>query len=242
MLACAPVARAEKAVVAVAANFLEVAQTLAPLFEQESGHAVSFAVGSTGKLYAQILHGAPFDVLLAADRERPSRLVQEGPGVPGTQFTYAIGILTLWSADAALLTDNAASVLASDKVQHVAMADPALAPYGLAAQQVVARLPRSDLISGKIVLAPDIGGVFTLVATGNAQAGFVALSSVLSPRNPNAGSRWDIPANLYAPVRQDAVLLRHGERNAAAIAFLSFLRSPAAQTVIRTRGYRLTTD
>lgn len=230
-----PAARAESATIAVAANFAAAAKSLQPLFEQRTGHALVFAFGSTGKLYAQIIHGAPFDVFLAADQERPALLEAQG-GVPGTRFTYATGRLTLWSPDPELLKDGSPTVLGGPDVRHVAIANPQLAPYGLAARQALERLGLWESVESKIVIGQDVGATYAMTATGNAQAGFVALALVLdAPGAP--GSRWDVPGELHEPLRQDAILLRHGAGNAAALAFLDFLRSDDARALIRRHGY-----
>lgn len=231
-------ARAGEATIAVATNFREAADALAPAFERRYGHTVRFAAGSTGKLYAQIRNGAPFDVFLAADQRRAAKLGDDGDAVPGSRFTYAIGLLTLWSADPALFRDAGADVLVTARVRHVAIANPRLAPYGGAAREAMTSLGLWDRVQDKVVVGQNVGEAFAMVATRNAEAGFVALSSVLSPRNRATGSRWDVPADLYEPVRQDAVLLRRGSANPAARAFLEFLQSDAARRIIRGYGYR----
>jgi len=236
LLAGAP-AVGEEAVVVVAANFSEVADRLEGLFEAGSEHSVTFVVGSTGKLYAQIVHGAPFDAFLAADQERPKRLESEGLAVAGSRFTYAVGRLALWSRDPGRIGDDGASTLRQGEFHLLAIANPALAPYGEAARQALARLHLWAGLQGRIVMGETIGQAHALVASGNADLGLVALSYVLSPRNGVAGSRWDVPPELYAPIRQDAVLLTRAAGNEAAREFLSFLRSKRARDVIETYGY-----
>jgi molybdate transport system substrate-binding protein len=235
--ACAPAAHADVAVVAVATNFRDVAGVLGADFERRSGHSVKFSAGSTGKLYAQIRNGAPFDAFLAADRARPERLERDGDGVPGTRFTYATGVLTLWSADARLLRESTAAALLQSNIRHVAIASPPLAPYGAAAKQALTALDLWDAVNSKLVMGQNVGETFAMVASGNAEAGFVALSGVLSPRNRQGGSRWDVPRELYEPIRQDAILLRHGADNPAASQFLDYLRTPEAGAVMRASGY-----
>jgi molybdate transport system substrate-binding protein len=223
--------------VAVAANFAEVARALQAEFEEQTAHTVVFTFGSTGKLYAQIVNGAPFDAFLSADQARPELLEREGAGVAGSRFTYAIGRLTLWSADPELLREGTPDVLRSPAVRHLAIANPDLAPYGVAARQALRHLGLWDAVAPRIVMGQDVGETYAMVATGNAQAGFVALSSVLGARGGVTGSRWDVPGSLHDPIRQDAILLARGADNAAAVAFLAFLRSASANSLIERYGY-----
>jgi molybdate transport system substrate-binding protein len=235
-------AQAEEATVAVAANFAEPMERLQAIFEEQSGHELTLVIGSTGKLYAQIANGAPFDVLLAADQERPVRLVEEDHAVADSRFTYAVGRLSLWSADPELIGDGRGeAVLRSGDFDHIAIANPELAPYGLAARQTLEALDLQDELSPKIVQGENVGQTFQMVATGNAELGFVALSYVVSERNEVPGSRWDVPADLHEPIRQDAVLLAHGSDNSAATGLLDFLRSPEALAVIERFGYAIVT-
>lgn len=230
-------AAGEEAVVAVAANFSEVAERLGRDFERESGKRLTFVAGSTGKLHAQIVNGAPFDAFLSADRASPERLEREGRAVAGSRFTYATGRLTLWSREPGLVGQDGAATLRQGKFRLLAMSNPALAPYGEAAKQTLGRLGLWQRFQGRIVMGETVGQAHALVASGNAELGFVALSSVLSPRNPTRGSRWDVPSGLHAPIRQDAVLLTRASGNPAARAFLAFLRGEKARAVIRTYGY-----
>lgn len=230
-------ARAADALVAVAANFAEVIDELKPMFAKETGHRLQATTGSTGKLYAQITAGAPFQVLLSADAKTPERLEADGAGVTGTRFTYAIGRLTLWSGDPGRITGDGKAALTSDDVRHIALANPDLAPYGIAARETLQSLGLWDSVQGRIVMGQNIGQTHSMVATGNAELGFVALSAVLSLRALNRGSRWDIPQELFAPIRQDAILLKAGAGNEAARAFLDFLRAPRAREVIERYGY-----
>lgn len=236
----APVPRmaaAESALIAVAANFAETAQSLAPAFNAETGHELTLTIGSTGKLYAQITKGAPFDALLAADQERPRRLLEEGHAVPGTRRTYATGQLVLWSPDPDRIGQNGEETLANGDFEHLAMANPDLAPYGLAAAQALDHMGLRDRLSDRIVMGQNIGQTFSMVATGNAALGLVAGSYAASPRNTAPGSVWPVPAAYHDPIRQDAVLLAVGADNAAARAFLDYLHSDAAREVITRFGY-----
>jgi molybdate transport system substrate-binding protein len=232
-------AAGEEAVIAVAANFLEVVERLEGSFERESGHSVTLVGGSTGKLYAQIANGAPFDVFLAADQERPERLEREGLAVAGSRFTYAVGRLVLWSREPGRLGSDGAATLKKGEFRMLAIANPALAPYGAAAQETLEALGLWEHLQGRIVMGETIGQAHALVASGNAELGFVALSSVLSPQNESKGSRWDVPSHLHAPIRQDAVLLARAAGNSAARGFLDFLRTDQAKGVIESYGYGL---
>jgi len=233
----ATVARGEAALAAVAANFAETAEALLPLFRETTGHDLQLTTGSTGKLYAQIRAGAPFDLLLSADAATPARLLAEGRAVAGSDFTFAIGRLALWSADPARIGPSGSAALEVEGLRFVAIANPELAPYGIAAREVLVKLGLWEGLRSKIVMGQNIGQTHSMVATGAAELGFVALSAVLSPRAQNPGSRWDVPNDLFTPIRQDAVLLLHGADNPAARAFLDFLRTPEAATVIEALGY-----
>lgn len=235
-LSAAPL-HAETALAAVATNFAEAAETLVPLFAGQTGHEIFLTTGSTGKLYAQIVAGAPFDLLLSADAATPARLLDEGAAVAGTAFTYALGKLTLWSADPGRIGPDGLAALQDPGLRFIAIANPDLAPYGVAAREVMRALGVWDALQPKLVMGQNIGQTHAMVATGAAEIGFVALSAVLSPRAQAMGSRWDVPQDRFAPIRQDAVLLTHGAENPAARAFLDFLRGDAAAEVIAAFGY-----
>ncbi len=223
---------------AVAANFTAPMQKIAAAFEQDTGHKVVLAFGSTGKLYAQIKNGAPFQILLAADDKTPARLEREGQGMPGTRFTYAIGRLVLWSREVGAV-DDGGEVLRSGKFAHIALADPKLAPYGAAAVEVLTGLGLMSTLAPKFVQGESIAQTYQFIATGNAELGFVALSQVFADGKLSQGSAWMIPDKLYAPIRQDAVLLTPGKDNTAAAALMAYLRSGRAQDIIRSFGYGL---
>lgn len=227
---------ADTAHIAVAANFAAPMKALNTRFEQATGHTLTLSSGSTGKFYAQIKNGAPFDVLLAADDETPARLMREGDAVR-TQ-TYAVGKLVLWSADAGKL-DGSDALLRSGTYNKLAVANPRLAPYGAAAMQVLEKLGLAEQAKAKLVMGENIGQTHQFAASGNAEIGFVALSQVWQDGKLTGGSAWYVPATLYTPIRQDAALLKRGETNAAARALLDFLKSPEAQAVIRSYGYAL---
>jgi molybdate transport system substrate-binding protein len=230
-------ARADEIQVAVAANFSAAAQKIAAQFEHDTGHVVKLSFGATGKFYAQIESGAPFDVLLAADQATPSKLVTEGKAVPATLHTYAIGKLVLWSADPALV-DARGEVLKSDKWKHLAVADAKLAPYGQAAKETLAQLKLTDAVQARVVTAENIGQAYQFVQTGNAELGFVALGQVQPPDGSKApGSMWRVPDNLYTPIRQDAVVIAATKVNKAATEFVDYLASDKARVVIKAYGY-----
>lgn len=236
LAACLP-SRAGEALIAVAANFAEVTEELETAFETTTDHTVTITSGSTGKLYAQIKQGAPFDILMAADQARPERLEAEGDAVPGSRFTYAIGRLALWSPDAQRISGDGIALLEAGDFARLAIANPDLAPYGLAAKQALQHFGLWDALQPKIVMGQNIGQTFSMISTGNAELGLVAKSYAMSTRNQTPGSRWDVPADAHEPIRQDAVILKHAEDNPAARAFADFLRSNAAREVITRFGY-----
>lgn len=224
--------------VAVAANFAAPMQRIAQLFKQDTGHKAVLSLGSTGNFYAQIRNGAPFDVLLAADDETPVKLEQEGWGVVGTRFTYAVGKLVLWSKRPGVVDDKG-EVLRRDGFQRLAVANPKLAPYGVAALEVLNQMGLMQALSAKLVQGDNIAQTYQFVSTENAQLGFVALSQVWADGNITQGSGWIVPAHLYTPIRQDAVLLTKGQGNRAAQALMVYLQSDKIKALIRTSGYTL---
>lgn len=224
--------------VAVAANFHAPMQRIAAAFEHDTGHMVLLAFGSTGKLATQIVQGAPFEVLLAADDRAPLRLQQQGLGVAGTRFTYAVGRLVLWSRQPNLV-DGQGEVLRSDRFKHLALADPRLAPYGVAAVEVLGALGLARTLAPRLVQGESIAQAYQFVATGNAELGFVAASQVLADGKPTTGSAWLVPAHMHLPIRQEALLLANGKNSAAAQALLAYLRGDKARALIQSAGYGL---
>lgn len=224
------VAHAESVNVAVAANFTKVAEELAPLFKAETGHDVTYSFGATGQLYTQITQAAPFHVFLSADEVRPSQAMAEGFGVEGTVFTYAIGALALYSTVLDLADGKA--VLETGDFDKIAIADPATAPYGRAASEAIEALGLTEAIAPKLVTGENITQTLQFTESGNAELGFVAASQVIGK-----SSVWLVPADLYEPIRQDAVLLKAGEANPAARAYVEFLKSDEAVAVIEASGY-----
>jgi len=231
-------AHAGEVAVAVAANFTAPMQQIATAFERSTGHTTQLSFGSTGKLYAQIVNGGPFDLFLAADSQRPAKLEAEGTGVAGTRFTYAVGKLVLWSPDEHMV-DPEGQVLGQGRFTHLAIANPKTAPYGAAAMEVLARRGLAETLEARLVRGENIGQAWQFVATGNAQLGFVAASQLFKDGQPLGGSRWDVPADMYSPILQDAILLEHGADNDAAKALVEFLKGDAAAKIIRAYGYGL---
>ncbi len=225
-------ALADEIRVAVATNFRDTLEAAAARFEQQSGHRVTLIPGSTGKHYAQIVNGAPFDAYFAADETRPRRLEAENRIIPGSRFTYAVGRLVLWSAQPDRV-DAEGAILRSGRFTHLALANPRLAPYGEAAQQVLRSLGLWELLVDKLVRGENIGQTYQFVVSGNAELGFVAQSQLVLNQEP-VGSRWEPPQSLYDPIQQQAVLLRG---SAAGSEFLHFMRGPEARALIRASGY-----
>jgi len=232
---CAPSFAAEVQV-AVASNFTAPMKVLAVQFEKDTGHKVLASYGATGKFYAQIRNGAPFDILLAADDAIPARLDQENATAPHSRFTYAIGKLVLWSAREGMV-DAAGNVLKTGKFDHIAVANPKLAPYGLAAQETLQKLNLFTAQQPKFVTGDNIGQAYQFVASAAAPLGFVAMSQVYEDNKLKSGSAWVVPSSMYSPIRQDAVTLSRGAGNPAATAFITYLKSDKAKAVIRSYGY-----
>jgi molybdate transport system substrate-binding protein len=237
MLASAPL-RAETIQVAVASNFAAPMKAIAREFEKSTGHRVQMMFGSSGKLYAQIVHGAPFQVFLSADSSKPERLEQEGHALAGTRFTYARGALVLWSARADYV-DNSELLLKNGNFRRLAIANDRLAPYGMAAREVLEKIDAWPQVKGRLVTGENIAQTYQFVASGNADIGFIAQSQAMSEGRLKSGSAWLVPQTLHAPILQDAVLLEKGRDHAAATALLDYLRSDAARALIRQHGYHI---
>lgn len=221
---------------AVAANFSAPMKVLAEAFEKETGHRVVMAYGATGQLYAQIVRGAPFEVLLAADDETPKRLEAEGHTVPGSRFRYATGRLVLWSRIANRV-DERGEILLSGRFERLAIANPQLAPYGAAARQTLKNLGIADSVSARVIEAGNATQAYQFVASGNADLGLLALSHVWADNALKSGSAWLVPAKLHDPLHQEAVLLKQGRNNPAAEALLAWLKTDKVRTWIRQYGY-----
>ena len=232
----ATLAGAEEAQIAVAANFNGPMKVIIEMFEAKTGHRVIASYGSTGKLYAQIKNGAPFGALLAADQARPLLLVDEGMAVPDSRFTYAVGSLVLWSADADAVEDGPA-LLKAGSFKRLAIANPKLAPYGAASLQTLEHLGIMEAVEPKIVMGENIAQTYQFVDSGNAEIGFVALSQVMTDGAINKGSGWIVPENMHDPISQDAVVLQSGAGNPAISELFAFLRGGKARAVIHDFGY-----
>jgi len=227
--------------VAVASNFRTPMQRLVGGFEQGSDHQVKLVVGSSGKLFAQVTHGAPYDLLFSADQKMPALLAAQGLANAGSQFTYAVGGLVLWSGDSGRV-DSQGRVLHSNDFFRLAIANPKIAPYGVAAVQVLQRLGLYDQVEARLVLGANIAQTYQFVSSGNAQLGLVARSQVLRPGqlgDGSSGSAWVVPDHLYEPIRQDAILLNRAIDNPAAAEFMDFIKGQQAGSIITAFGYQL---
>lgn len=223
---------------AVAANFTAPMQQIATEFEKDTGNTVKLSFGSTGKFYAQIRNGAPFDVLVAADSTTPQRLEQDGQAAAGSSFVYALGKLVLWSAQPGYVDDKG-EVLHKAGYSKLSIADPKLAPYGLAAKETLQKLQLWDSLQNKLVTGENISQAYQFATTGNAELGFIALSQVMHDGKVSAGSYWLVPSSLYNPIRQSAALLSGAKDKATAQAFLDFLKGKKAEAIIHSFGYEL---
>ncbi|QVL50375.1 MAG: molybdate ABC transporter substrate-binding protein [Thiocapsa sp.] len=234
---CAP-ALADDIQVAVAANFTAPMKEIAAAFEKETGHVVKAAYGSTGKFYAQIKNGAPFEALLSADNTTPTKLVEEGNAIAGTQFTYAVGSLVLWSSKPDFV-DSDGAVLKSGDFNKVSIANPKTAPYGAAAIEVLTGLGLREEVQPKFVTGENIAQTFQFVSTGNADLGFVALSQIMEKGKVTGGSAWIIPGSMHERILQDAVVLSPGKDKPAVAALMEYLKGDEAQAIITSFGYEI---
>lgn len=234
--------QAGEVTVAVASNFAKPMKQLARDFEHETGHQIKLSYASSGKFYAQIQHGAPYDVFLSADHEKPQQLIKINLAVEDSLFTYAIGRLALWSIDTNTV-DKQGHVLKQRKFKHLAMAEPKLAPYGLAAQQTLEALSLLSDVRSKLVKGENISQTYQFVSTGNAQLGFVAWSQIIDTNTAQStsGSAWLVPTQYHAPIKQQAVLLKRAQDKPAAKAFIAYLQSDAAKAIIQSAGYEVAT-
>jgi molybdate transport system substrate-binding protein len=224
--------------VAVASNFTKPMNEIATAFEKSTGHSASLSFGSSGKFVSQFENGGPFEVFLSADDKSPIKLEQSGLAVANSRFTYALGKLVLWSATPGLVDDQG-QILSKGGFKHIALADPKLAPYGAAAVEVLKNQKLFDKLQPLFVQGENIAQTHQFISTGNAELGFVAFSQVIDNGKIATGSGWEIPADLYKPIRQDAILMKTGAENPAAPALLQFLKSPEALAIIRKYGYDL---
>lgn len=237
-LATAGGVQAGEVQVAVAANFTAPMQKIAADFERDTGHKAVLVFGATGRFYAQIANGGPFEVLLAADDETPARLEKDMLAAPNTRYTYAVGKLVLWSAREGVVDDKG-EILRKDTFKHIALANPKTAPYGAAAIEAMGKLGVLPALQPKFVQGENIAQTHQFVATGNAEVGFVALSQVYKDGRLSGGSGWIVPSSLHQPILQDAVILTKGMHNPVSRALLDYLKGSKAKNVIRSYGYEL---
>ena len=231
---------ADQVQVAVASNFSKPLEEIAVKFKTKTGHEAKISAGATGKLYAQIEHGAPFEIFISADSKTPKKLVDAQLALADSQFTYAVGKLALWSSQENRVDENGEILKNADKFTHLAIANPKTAPYGAAAIEVLEKLGLLKTLEPKFVQGENITQTFDFVSTGNAELGFVAVSQIEKDKVlKNGGSVWFVPTDLYKPISQDAVLLNKGKDNKAAQALLDYLKTPDAQAIITRYGYAL---
>lgn len=238
LLMAPPCLYADEVKIAVAANFLSTLQVLAPVFEQQSGHRLRVSAGSTGKLYAQLRQGAPYDVFLAADDKHTALLEKEGLVMPGRCVTYAVGRLAVWSGRS-MPPQEGAQIFQQPGIRHIAIANPATAPYGRAAYQALNTMGLWHTLKPRMVQGDDVGQVFQFVASANAQLGFVALAQILNPKNTFSRDYWLVPEGLYDPIEQDMALLKKAQNNSAAHAFVAFMQTARARLLIQQAGYKV---
>ena len=224
--------------VAVAANFSKPMSEIAVEFEKATGHSTKLSLGSSGKFVSQIENGGPFEVLLSADETGPQKLTQEGYAVANSQFTYALGKLVLWSATPGYVDDQG-KVLSTGNFKHIAVADPKLAPYGVAAMEVLKNQGLQAKLQPIMVMGENIAQTYQFISTANAELGFIALSQVINNGKISKGSAWTVPITDYSPIKQGAVLLKLGANNPAALALLDYLKSAPALAIIEKFGYDL---
>lgn len=222
--------------IAVSANFFKPLKVIITQFEKQTGHNVSVSVGSTGKLYAQIINGAPFDLFLAADQHYPSALAEQGFAIKSSQFTYAKGALILWSSDEHLVDNNGLS-LQNRELQHLAITNPKTAPYGAATISILKNLNLYEQLKDKLIEGQNISQTYQQISSGIVKQGFIPLSQVLTDGKIRKGSSWLVPPHLYPEIKQDAILLKQGENNPVAILFLAYLQNDQTLKTLRSFGY-----
>jgi molybdate transport system substrate-binding protein len=235
LVSLSPVLHAEEITIAVAANFNFAMEELVTAFETESGHKVNVAYGSSGRLYAQIVNGAPYQLFFSADQEKPQALVEEGLAEESNHFTYAVGTLLLWWLES---DKDIYEVLNNGSLERIAIANPRVAPYGKAAMQVLESLGLVEQYENRLVMGENVSQVYQFTATGNTEAGFIALSQISQFDNPLLGTGWIVPPQLHEPIYQDVVLLKNAENNLVAKAFLDFIKGEQAKTIIDRFGYK----
>jgi molybdate transport system substrate-binding protein len=229
-------ALSESLKIAVAANFLKTMETLSKTFEQQTGHTIKVSGGPTGKLYAQIENGAPFDIFFSADQKSTKKLEDDGKIKPGSRFIYAQGRLSLWMPNVPAGVE-VAEVLKKGDFKHIALANPKAAPYGVAAEQTLEKLGLLEALRPKFVMGENIGQTYQFVATGNAQLGFVAHSYTVDPKHVNQGSYWLVPLSYHSPLDQDVVILKKAENSKTAQTFIDYVKSAEGKKIIEASGY-----
>jgi molybdate transport system substrate-binding protein len=229
---------AQDARLAVASNFVNTAQVLILKFSEQTPYKLSLSAASTGKFYAQIRQAAPFDVFLSADRQTPERLANEGFAVKETLFDYARGRLVFVSQIPSS-SASAEQLLRHAQFKKLAIANPELAPYGLAAKQTLEALGLLPTVQARLVMGENIGQAAHFVFSGNADAGLLPRAFALeTPEQKKLyQNSWLVPEALHQPIIQTAVLLKRGQNNQAARAFMQYLQQPEAQGIIASHGY-----
>jgi molybdate transport system substrate-binding protein len=219
--------------VAVSSNFATTLEKISEAFTKETGHKLVISSGATGKIYAQIREGAPFEVLLSADQTTPMKLITDNLAVEETQFTFAVGRLVLWSLKDKFVDDEGA-VIKTSSVNHIAIANPKLAPYGVAAKEYLEKVGIWKIVEAKIVYGENISQTYQFVSTGNAEVGFIAMSQIMDTK----GSYWVVPESQYSPLKHDVILLNKGKTNPIAKKFLEFLKDRKVKAIISKFGYK----
>lgn len=227
----------ESLTIAVASNFQVTAKEIAAEFTAATQIPTRISAGSTGKLYAQIINGAPFDVFLSADAARPKLLEENGVAVKGSRVTYATGALVLWSADSALENKDCLAALKSGSYRRLAIANPLTAPYGNAAKEFLEAAGIFDAVESRIVYGENISQTLQFVVTGNATLGLIALSQVKGGLPVDASCSWNVPSAMHTAIDQQAVLLASSDNADAARRFMTFLQTAQVTTLLESRGY-----
>ncbi len=228
-------ASADEIHVAVASNFKYTLQKLADAFKEKTGHDLVISSASSGKLFTQIIHGAPYDVFLSADEKRVDLLIEEHMAADKNAYVYALGRLVLYSN----LEQSAdcKTILHSSRLRHLAIANPKIAPYGAAAKQVLEKLGLWQQLKPRLVMGENIAQTFQFVSTGNAQAGFIARSMLDMGEINDHACIWDIPTDMYSKINQKMVALKRSKKKIPVEAFMRYIRSAEARAIIRANGY-----
>lgn len=232
-----PIAKAATVKLAVATNFTDAMKQIATAFEQDTGHQSKVSYASSGKLFAQIQHGAPYDVFLSADTDKPVQLAQKQLAIGSSRFTYAQGQLVLWAPGLSLVTSNIQSTLSEAKFAHFAIANAKLAPYGVAAMETLKTMGVYQTLKPKLVQGENIGQTYQYIHSRNAQMGFVAYAQLIKTGHHKGDDYWIVDNQWHAPIEQTAILLTQAKNSDAAKAFMRYLQSPKAKAIIKAFGY-----